>query len=811
MNTSVTAHNKMGESTPLLDDVNNSMDYGRKSTIIATNDTASFHAMNYYDNERHRLRSTATHDVHTYRQQSRYKCIYIFLEVCILGSIFLMLKIILEKTSAVSSSLLMKKNQSTATRHPSHTFPTFLLTRDHENGEYLNALTNPLYEDMKHAHYISNTRIPYFAASQENNESHHDIPPMILQLSTTQLSYHDNLRISWNTVENDRNTRTYTPILEPIEDTDIIAMYCPASEKDPFKFRDAATIAQVRRTSQEIYIRRNLLNKTLPIVDTHTTTATTTTLTSSPLDLNIDTNAWWIPSFPIVRENTCMFRMWKRIQDMTMTTTTTMTTSSMDPSSMNTTTNTVPTISSSSFILTAQSETLHITHGKEKPTMIHLALTSIPTEMRVHFTTGMEQGIPIVRYGTDRSSLLQTAYGESTTYTKIDLCQEPASIEEPGKFTSPGMLHSIVMSDLFEDTVYFYKVAIMMNQSLSSTSSTATTLNDTIHHSLIWSEIYSFRSPIFPGSNTSFSFVVYADQGVPGYGYRNMANFVTYWTEREVQQNQIRSVHHFGDLSYAQGVGHLWDQWLDMISAFSTSTPLMIGIGNHEYDHASGGENGKDPSGLLSTSGYMPIWGDMSNDSNGECGVPTSKRFIMPSNGNGVFWYSFDYGMVHTIVLSSEHDLSSSSIQYSWLENDLRKVNRQQTPWLVVESHRPMYCSLNSPKDNLVGEAMRREFEHLLYQYKVDLFLAGHYHIYQRSCNGLYQSRCRSGGPTHITIGSAGADLELTSPLLRLSWSASFIRENGYGRISVPNSTALHFEFISNKDGSVKDETWIKK
>jgi hypothetical protein len=183
----------------------------------------------------------------------------------------------------------------------------------------------------------------------------------------------------------------------------------------------------------------------------------------------------------------------------------------------------------------------------------------------------------------------------------------------------------------------------------------------------------------------------------------------------------------------------------------------------------------------------------------------------MPSNGNGVFWYSFDYGMVHTIVLSSEHDLSPSSTQYRWLESDLRRVNRTETPWLIVEAHRPMYCSLNSPKDNLVGDAMRREFEHLLYQYNVDLFLAGHYHIYQRSCYGLYQSKCRAGGPTHIIIGSAGADLDLTAPLLRRPWTASFIRENGYGRISVLNSTALHFEFISNADDTVKDETWITK
>jgi hypothetical protein len=41
-------------------------------------------------------------------------------------------------------------------------------------------------------------------------------------------------------------------------------------------------------------------------------------------------------------------------------------------------------------------------------------------------------------------------------------------------------------------------------------------------------------------------------------------------------------------------------------------------------------------------------------------------------------------------VLSTEHDLQPGSRQFKWLEHDLARVDRCQTPWLVVNMHRPM-------------------------------------------------------------------------------------------------------------------------
>lgn len=33
--------------------------------------------------------------------------------------------------------------------------------------------------------------------------------------------------------------------------------------------------------------------------------------------------------------------------------------------------------------------------------------------------------------------------------------------------------------------------------------------------------------------------------------------------------------------------------------------------------------------------------------------MPVDRRFTMPSSGNGIFWYSYNYASTHVIVISS--------------------------------------------------------------------------------------------------------------------------------------------------------------
>ena len=44
-------------------------------------------------------------------------------------------------------------------------------------------------------------------------------------------------------------------------------------------------------------------------------------------------------------------------------------------------------------------------------------------------------------------------------------------------------------------------------------------------------------------------------------------------------------------------------------------------------------------------------------------------------------------------MMSSEHDYMKGSRQHTWLENDLKNVDRSVTPWVIIGGHRPMYTS----------------------------------------------------------------------------------------------------------------------
>lgn len=230
-------------------------------------------------------------------------------------------------------------------------------------------------------------------------------------------------------------------------------------------------------------------------------------------------------------------------------------------------------------------------------------------------------------------------------------------------------------------------------------------------------------------------------------------------------------------------------------------------------------------------------------DSGGECGVPYMMRFFMPTSTAftksttatatattttttfasssspaaataQTSWYSFDYGNLHIVVMSTEQDFAPSSAQYAFLEVDLQQIDRSITPWVIFTGHRPMFVSC----DGFVGEAacqvvakdLQQQIEPLLFQYKVDLAMWGHFHSYQRSCP-LFNQTCTAGATVHVVIGMAGASLStnvLSDPPVWLQYVD--VTTFGYSRIST-NATHLVFEFVDNVDQVVKDSFVLTK
>ncbi|KAL7498600.1 hypothetical protein ACHAWT_010135 [Skeletonema menzelii] len=439
------------------------------------------------------------------------------------------------------------------------------------------------------------------------------------------------------------------------------------------------------------------------------------------------------------------------------------------------------------------------------PKAIHISLTESPTAVHIQFST-TNIGKPVVEIAeTDNPSEAKKYDGESTTYQASDMCVNNQSADNTKNFVPPGQLHTIKVTDLKVNTDYVYRAGISTGQGVR------------------WGEYINFRTSKPPGftpsaSNSSkpaITFLALADQGVAdgtidGHGAgQNVSRLIT---SLSLKNHTVDSIHIIGDLSYADGNTHTWDKYMDMIEPFASRIPTMVAVGNHEYDYKRGDGSKEDGSGIKTNQTFHPSWGGHGfHDEGGECGVPFAKRFAAPDNGNSVFWYSFEQSLVHTIMLSSEHNMTKGSDQFKFLEADLSGINRTVTPWVVVELHRPMYNNEEYWTQDAIGIAMRDEIEKLLHLHQVDLVMSGHYHTYLRSCDGLYQEKCSSGGPQYVTVGTGGAPLDRHEVLIPNHYTKKFDNKHfGVGRVSIYNASALYFEFVALGE-EVVDDFWLSR
>jgi len=230
---------------------------------------------------------------------------------------------------------------------------------------------------------------------------------------------------------------------------------------------------------------------------------------------------------------------------------------------------------------------------------------------------------------------------------------------------------------------------------------------------------------------------------------------------------------------------------MNQISPIASVVPYMTSNGNHERDYPDSGS-------LFNV-----------KDSGGECGIPYESRFKMIDTDHQKQWYSFDYGNVHIMMMSTEHEFAPGSEQYKFIVKDLSSVNRKITPWLIFTGHRPMYVdSTNNEGDSgeiKVSALLRNHLEDVLVKYKVDLAMWGHHHSYQRTCH-VYQEECGDDTlPVHAVIGMSGFYLDHDFFTTPPNWiEVASVANHGYATITA-NSSKLVFHFI-DESNVVKDE-----
>lgn len=217
-----------------------------------------------------------------------------------------------------------------------------------------------------------------------------------------------------------------------------------------------------------------------------------------------------------------------------------------------------------------------------EPTQIHLAYSDQIDQMFVSYITNSSVHIPQCQYGLNPSLLEWQTNGTTLTYTASDMCEGKAIVWGPQNFIDPGFMHTILLNNLQPSTTYYYRVGTNEDG---------------------WSSIYSFTNRP-ANTDSEVTLIAYGDMGLspvqPG------AKSTIDRVRARMMSTNITCLLHIGDISYARGIGALWDAFMTQISPIASHIPYMVSIGNHEYDHETGGD--KDPSGATGPGGFRPAW-----------------------------------------------------------------------------------------------------------------------------------------------------------------------------------------------------------
>ncbi|KAL9272611.1 Purple acid phosphatase 2-like protein [Drosera capensis] len=290
------------------------------------------------------------------------------------------------------------------------------------------------------------------------------------------------------------------------------------------------------------------------------------------------------------------------------------------------------------------SDVFAVPHGYNAPQQVHITQGDLEGRaVIVSWTTMDEPGSNKVLYWKEHSKEKKEVKGKLTKYKFYN-------------YTS-GFIHHCTIKHLEHGGKYYYEVGI--------------------GHS---PRAFWFTTPPKSGLDVPYTFGLIGDLGQSYDSNKTL----THYEENPFKGHAVLFV---GDLSYADNYPNhdnvRWDTWGRFVERSAAYQPWIWTVGNHEIDFAPG---------IGETKPFKPF----------------SHRYSTPykaSNSTGPFWYSIKRGPAYIIVLASYSAYGKYTPQFNWLEEEFPKVNRTETPWLIVLMHAPWYNSYNY--HYMEGETMR--------------------------------------------------------------------------------------------------------
>ncbi|XP_057417485.1 bifunctional purple acid phosphatase 26 [Lotus japonicus] len=394
-------------------------------------------------------------------------------------------------------------------------------------------------------------------------------------------------------------------------------------------------------------------------------------------------------------------------------------------------------------------EAFAVPKGYNAPQQVHITQGDYDGKaVIISWVTPDEPGSSSVQYGTSENKFEASVKGTVSNYTFY-------------KYKS-GYIHHCLIEGLQYKTKYYYRIG-------SGDSSRE-----------FW-----FETPPKVEPDAPYKFGIIGDLGQTFNSLSTLDHYI---------QSGAQAVLFLGDLSYADryqytDVGLRWDTWGRFVEKSTAYQPWIWSAGNHEID-------------------YMPYMGEV---------VPFKNylhRYTTPylaSKSSSPLWYAIRRASAHVIVLSSYSPFVKYTPQWKWLEEELKRVDREKTPWLIVLMHVPLYNS--NEAHYMEGESMRAVFESWFIKYKVDVIFAGHVHAYERSYRiSNIEYNITSGNrypvpdksaPVYITVGDGGNQEGLASRFMDPQPEYSAFREASFGHstLDIKNRTHAVYHWNRNDDG----------
>lgn len=182
---------------------------------------------------------------------------------------------------------------------------------------------------------------------------------------------------------------------------------------------------------------------------------------------------------------------------------------------------------------------------------------------------------------------------------------------------------------------------------------------------------------------------------------------------------------HTGDVIYPDGNAAGYDSaFFPQYGAFLGSHPIFGAVGNHDLQQPN-------------AQPYVSVFAPAANNPQ-----------------KNPLYYSFVWGNAKFISIDSTGLFQSNGPWGNWLQSELANNTSR---WLVVFMHAPLYsCDTTHGDDTTLQMLWQPMFE----QYKVDLVVAGHAHIYERTGKiKRFSNDPNYAGWFEIVTGGGGASL----------------------------------------------------